>query len=270
VPELEVGGRVLHYLDEGSGDPPVVLLHAFPLRAAMWEPQLIAWRDRYRVVAPDLPGFGGSDPPDDPARCSMGHYADGVLELAGTLGLGPFVLVGLSIGGYIAFEIVRRAPAALAGLVLADTRPGADSLEVMERRSSHQRELREGVALASLGRQLVGGLVAPGSADRERMVREGVAMAVESRREGWIAALEAMKGRPDSTEDLAQIRAPTLVVVGEHDSSSPPEVAGRMCSRIPGAHLTIIPRAGHLSSMENPEAFNRAVGDFVAEAAARG
>ena len=137
-------GLTVNYLDEGAGDQAVVFVHGFPFRASMWDPQIpVAVEAGRRVVVPDLPGFGRSTVPADRSAYSIDGYADLVEALVGELGLGRVVLVGLSMGGYIALAVARRHPEVLAGLVLADTRPDPDTPEGRQNRSDQQALVEE-------------------------------------------------------------------------------------------------------------------------------
>lgn len=261
MPEATIDGTLVHYLDQGDGGPALVLLHAFPLRAAMWSPQLSALAAT-RVVAPDLLGFGASDAPDDLSAYSVDIWADLVAGLLDHLGLERVILGGLSMGAYAAFAFHRRHRSRLAGLVLADTRPGPDTPEAAERRRAQIDQVRER-GTAELVETLLGGLLGEYTRrHRAEVVAEARAL-MDSSPAGFMGALDAMIRRPDSTPDLATIDVPTLVVVGEQDSLSPPDVARAMHAAVPGADLAVVPGAGHLSNLEAPAAFNAALADFV-------
>lgn len=263
MPTFDVPNGRLHYVDEGTGDPPVVLLHAFPLTSAMWAPQIAALAPHHRVVAPDLRGFGGSDVPRRREDYSVDAWADDVAALLGALGLERVVLGGLSLGGYVAFAFLRRHREALAALVLADTRPGADTPEVLVRRNDQQQRLEAAATPVEMADRLLQPLVGPTSTRRDEALATARDLLVGARSEGVIGALEALKNRPDSTAELATVTVPTLVVVGEQDQLSPPEVAEAMANAIPGSRLVVVPDAGHVSNMENPEAFNAALEEFL-------
>lgn len=262
MPEARVDGTVVHYLDKGEGEPALVLLHAFPLCAAMWSPQLDALSTSTRVVAPDLLGFGASDAPDDPSAYSVDIWADLVAGLLDHLGLERVVLGGLSMGGYAAFAFARRHRGRLAGMVLADTRPGPDTAEAAERRRGQIRQLRERGS-ADLVETLLGGLLGDDTRRHRPDVVAATRALMDSSPAGFIGALEAMIRRPDSTPMLADIDVPTLVMVGAQDVLSPPEVARALHAAMPGATLAVLPGAGHLSSLEAPAAFNAALVDLV-------
>lgn len=263
MPEARVGGARLHYLDEGTGDPALVLLHAFPLRAAMWAPQLDALAPLTRVVAPDLLGFGGTDAPDDPSAYGVDVWADQVAGLCDHLGLDRVVLAGLSMGGYAALAFVRRHPDRLAGLALADTRPGADAPEATERRRRQIDQIgREGTE--QLVETLLGGLLGEHTHRHRPGVVATARSLMDSSPAGFVGALDAMIRRPDASPALATVSVPTTVVVGDGDTLSPVEVARGMQEGVAGAHLAVIPDAGHLSSLEAPGPFSEALGELVA------
>ncbi len=263
MPVATVAGRSVHYLDQGRGGPVLVLLHAFPLHAGMWAPQIQALAGRGRVVAPDLLGFGATDAPEDPDAYSVDVWADQVAGLLDHLGLARVVLGGLSMGGYAALAFLRRHPERLVGLVLADTRPGPDRPEVAERRRAQARQVAA-QGTTDLRQTLLDGLLG----ERTRRHRPDVVSAVRALTDnppaGFVGALAAMRRRPDSTPDLAHIDVPTLVVVGDEDTLSPPDVARALHDAIPGSTLAVLPAAGHLSSLEAPDAFNAAVTGLLA------
>ncbi len=263
MPTTEGPNGRLHYLDEGTGDPALVFLHAFPLSGAMWEHQIATFAPRHRVIAPDLRGFGASEVPEERGAYSMDGWADDVAALVTSLGLERVVLVGLSLGGYVAFAFLRHHPHALAGLVLSDTRASADTPEVRARREEQQELIEAAGEAIALADRLLEPLVGPTSTRREDVLRAARELLAANRAPGVVGALEAMKSRPDSTGDLAAIAVPTLVVVGEQDQLSPPDVAAEMVKAISGARLAVIPDAGHLSNMENPGEFDRALEDFL-------
>ena len=263
MPFVEVEGVRLHYVDVGVGDPPVVLLHAFPLHSDMWAAQVACLAAGHRVIVPDLVGFGKSDAPDDPDAYSMAGYVRQVVALVEELALGPIVLGGLSMGGYVAFSLIARNRDLLAGLILADTRAGRDMPDVLQRRTDQQEQVRQGQTEA-LVETLLPGLLAPATLENRPLLVEQVRRIMLSNPPaGIIGGLEAMKGRPDSLPHLATLKVPTLAIVGDQDGPSPPGVVRVWQERIPGSQLVVIPDAGHLSNMESPEAFNEAVTDFL-------
>lgn len=255
-----INGINLAYTDQGSG-MPLVFLHAFPLNSAMWEPQVTALATRFRVVTPDLRGHGESDAPL--WRYTMDQFADDVKGLLDHLSITRAVLIGLSMGGYILFACQRKYPERITALVLADTRAQADTEEgKMNRFALAQVAYREGagaVAEAMLPR-----LLSPASLQgRPDLVAQVRSIIMRNQVSGIAGDLMAMADRPDSVPILKQIACPTLVIVGEADQATPPADARLMAEAIPGARLDMIPAAGHLANLEQPEAFNRAVRSFL-------
>lgn len=271
MPFAEVDGVRLHYADTGPRDqgvvaqleaPPLVLLHAFPLHSGMWAPQLEAVSPERRVIAPDLPGFGGSDAPDSMYRYTMAGFADLVAGLLDRLGIERVVLGGLSMGGYVAFAFLRAHGERVVGLVLADTRAGADTHEVFERRTDQQDQVAR-IGTAALIEVLLGGLLCDHTKAERLDLVERVRRLMANPAAGYIGALEAMKHRADATGELAAISVPTLVVVGEDDANAPVDVARDMHERIPGSKLAVLAQAGHLSNLEAADDFNAALTAFL-------
>ena len=260
--EIRPSGGNMSYreLGEGPGDP-LVLLHAFPLNGRMFEPQMEAFSGGRRVIAPDFPGFGRS--PRTPAQPDVRYYAEAVGGLLDRLGLERVVLGGVSMGGYVAFGCLRLFPRRISGLVLADTRPEPDSDEVRENRKEMARRVAEEGVEVLVELQMERLLARDTLENDEEVVERVRAMILESAPGGVVAALGAMRTRPDSTPLLAEIEAPTLVIGGEEDGISSPEVMGAMAQKIPNSRHVTLPRAGHLSNLENPEGFNVALREFL-------
>lgn len=262
MPTASANGITMNYTDSGGSGTPVVLLHAFPFNSSMWEPQLDSLGDKFRFIVPDLKGFGATEAPEGESAYSMDSYADEVKAIVDAAGLDRFVLAGLSMGGYIALAYMRKYADGVSGLVLADTRAEADPPEGKEKRSNQQKQvLQDGTA--GLIEGLTGALLAESTRSNKPDVVKKVQAAMDNPAAGFIGALEAMKNRIDSTEGLAKIDVPTLVIVGENDGITPPEAARKLHEHIGGSQLVVIPEAGHISNMEAPEAFNGALGEFL-------
>jgi 3-oxoadipate enol-lactonase len=267
MPSLTVNGVTLNYVDTGAprSQPrslPIMLVHAFPFNSKMWDPQIEALSDRFRLIAPDLKGFGASDAPEDPTAYSMETYADELGGLLDALGLDRVVYVGLSMGGYIAFAFRARHPSRLHALVLADTRAEADTPEVIERRSGQQEQVRT-QGTSRLIAALAGTLTSEATRARKPDVVARTKALMQNPVPGFIGALEAMKTRRDSSAELPKISVPTLIIVGEQDTLTPPATARRLHQHLQGSRLVVIPEAGHLSSLEAPDAFNGALAEFL-------
>jgi 3-oxoadipate enol-lactonase len=257
--KASIHGITLAYTDQGSGTP-VVFLHAFPFTRAMWEPQL-ALADRYRVITVDLRGHGESDAPA--WRYTMDLFAADVIALLDHLKIRQAVFVGLSMGGYLIFSLVRQYPDRVLGLVLADTRAEADTPERRTWRFQlAQRAAKEGAK--AVADDMFPKLLAPGTYQQKPAVAERVKRLVLSAPvSGIVGDLMAIEDRPDSVALLKSIACPTLVLVGEQDALTSVEENKRIAEAIPGARFQVIPDAGHMSNLEQPEAFNAALRRFL-------
>jgi pimeloyl-ACP methyl ester carboxylesterase len=248
---------------ESAGDGrPVVLLHAFPLCREMWAPQR-SLADRFRVVTPDLFGFGGSPVPA--AGWTMDATADALAAFLPGIGITqPVVLGGLSMGGYAALAFARKYPDRLRGLVLADTKAEADTAQAKANRDKTIAFVRENSAEAVVEQMLPKLLGAFTLANRPDVVAEVKRIGSAQSVDGVAAGLAALRDRPDATTTLPTIRVPTLVVVGAEDTLTPPDGARTMADAIPDARLEVIPTAGHVSNLECPAEFTTAVRMFLA------
>jgi len=241
----------------------LVLLHAFPLDGRMWAPQVEALGATYDVVVPDLRGFGSArEEAVDVA--DMDVLADDVARLLDARGLDQVVLGGLSMGGYVAFAFVRRHADRLGGLVLADTRAGADTEEAATARlEMADRVLAEGVGLVP--EMMLPRLLGPTSRERRPdVVRRVVVLIRALGPRGIAGAQRGMARRPDSTATLAQVAVPTLVLTGSEDELTGPEEGRALAAGIPDARFVQIEEAGHLANLEQPEQVNEALLDFLA------
>jgi len=250
----------ISYEVSGKG-PALLLLHAFPLGLAMWDAQAAGLAERCRVIRFDARGFGGS--PSGAGPLTMERIADDAAALLDHLGIDKAVVAGLSMGGYAAFAMTRRHAERLSGLILANTRSGPDSEEAKKGRAElAARVRREGprVAAEAMLPRLVGETT---KRERPEVAERLGEIILGNAAEGIAQALEGMALRADSTKGLGAIKTPTLVIAGEEDVVTPMAEAEAMARGISGSRLVVIPRAGHLSNIENPQAFNEAVMSFL-------
>jgi 3-oxoadipate enol-lactonase len=261
VPLLDVHGQLVNAVDRGDGEA-VVFLHAFPLQAAMWDYQIDELEGTHRCLAIDLPGFGQSPPPEDPGSASMRGWADLVAGVLDQLGVDEATFVGASMGGYLAMAILRHHRERVRQLVLSDTRARSDDPSLAQRRSAQQDQIRGGAEVGSLSKETVESLLSAGSMARPELVDYVHALADGADPEGWVAALEAMKNRPDSMLLLRQAEVRALVIVGELDRVTPIAEAMSVRSLLKG-ELVIVPNVGHLPNVEDPLAFNEALVRFL-------
>ncbi len=258
--KVVVNGVALSYTDQGDGIP-LVFIHAFPLSRTMWQPQVDALKDSYRVITLDLRGHGESD--TVLWNCTLEDYAADVLGLLDHLDIRQAVLIGLSMGGYTALLFYKQYSERVKALVLADTRAQADSDEGKAgRRAMAQIAFKDGAApIADL---MIPKLLAPATIQhRQEIVDQVREKILQTSSAGIVVDLMAMAARPDSTGLLRTIACPTLIMVGEEDQATPVAESQSMADRIPGSTLIIIPEAGHLSNLEQPQAFNQALQTFL-------
>lgn len=258
--KARINGITLSFNDQGTG-LPIIFLHAFPLNRTLWAEQEEALSSQFRVITIDLRGHGESDAP-------LWHYtldqaADDVRGLLDHLSLQQAVFVGLSMGGYLLFAFYRKYAERVKGMVLADTRPQADSEEGKQARFEMAQVAYKqgGSAVADI---MIPKLLSPATIQTKPDLVRRVRMMIEGNQVSGIAGdLMAMAERPDSIPLLKQMTCPAQIIVGELDLPTPPSDAKLMADQIPGAHLAIIPGAAHLSNLEQPGLFNEAVRSFV-------
>jgi pimeloyl-ACP methyl ester carboxylesterase len=245
---------------EDTGAPgtdvlPLVLVHGHPFDRGMWAPQLAAFSAGRRVVAPDLRGYGASPVPDDTAT-PLSVFADDLAALLDHLGIDRCVLGGVSMGGQIVMECCARFPGRIAGIVLADTFPAAETeAGRLARAAMADRLLREG--MAGYAEEVLYKMVAP-YADPEVAAHVRRMMTGTDPR-GAAAALRGRAVRPDYRPLLPRITVPALVVVGADDEYTPVAEARAMHEALPSSTLEIIESAAHLPNLERPERFNAAL-----------
>lgn len=251
----------LAYLDSHDG-LTLLLIHGFPLSSGMWQAQMDELRDEVRVIAPDLRGHGHSDAP--PAPYAIADFAEDLAGLMDHLAIhGPFVVCGLSMGGYIALEFYRQFPEHVAGLVLVATRAGADSAEGKAGRDKAVQTAQE-KGVTAVTDAMLPKLFSPETVKTNPELVEAIGelMAMTSE-EGMVGALQAMRDRIDSTPMLPDIDVPTLIIHGADDQLIPKSEAEAMAAAIPDADLEIIPEAGHLPNLEQEDIFNEILYDFI-------
>lgn len=258
--------RVVRYHEAGSGRA-LILIHAFPLSADQWLPQLRAAPPGWRLIAPDLRGFRGvaSEAPQEAGAngATMTTHADDVLALMDHLEIDRAVVGGLSMGGYVALAFAKTAASRLDGLVLADTKATADDAAGRKARDSMAALVTEKgpEAVADL---LVPKLLGKTTQRVQPDLADRIRAAILLNTAGGIAsAIQAMKLREDATAWLPAIACPTLVICGTEDELTPQENSEAMARAIPGAELVLLSGVGHLSNLEAPMAFTDALCTFL-------
>jgi 3-oxoadipate enol-lactonase len=238
----------------------LVLVHAFPVDAAMWDQQVAALAGEADVMAPSLPGFGGTPPVGD--VMTMDAAADHVAAEMDRAGIDRAVVCGLSMGGYVAFSMWRRHRNRIAGLALADSRAEPDDEAGRERRRLVAEKARgEGSgAIADDPPPLLSARAEPALWNRvKEMIRRQPGSSIA-------AASLGLGERADSRPLLPEIDVPTTVIVGESDTLTPPAMSEAMAEAIPGAELVVLDGGGHLSNLEAPDGFTAALGSLLQRA----
>ena len=263
--QIKLSHGPLAHIDRGH-DAPVLLVHGFPLDHTMWNAQIEALAEHARVIAPDMRGFGQSPLGDvDPERgIPMEQYADELAELLDALEVAePIVLIGLSMGGYIAWQFVRKYADRLRGLVQCDTRAVADTEEARAARIKMADNVAEWGS-ARVAEMMGPKLFSARALEAEPQLMNDVRRVVKNTPPASIAAAQrGMAARPDVTPMLPQIQVPTLVLVGAEDAISSSAEMRTIADAIPNAEFVEIANAGHMTTMEQPEAVNEALVAFL-------
>lgn len=250
-----------------AGNPkntPFILIHAFPLNRSMWRYQLEGLSDKALLLAPDLPGFGESQLSEEAA--SMSLYVQQLIAFMDEQKVEQAVLGGCSMGGYILFEFWRMMPRRVLGLILCDTKAEADTDDARQNRLDMAESVRKNGTsqlAQTLPEKLLGNTT---QSNKIELVTEISTIIKSTNPESVAQAQLAMASRGDSTKMLESIVAPTLIIVGEEDVLTPPQAAHSMHDRIPKSKLEIIPKAGHLSPLEQPDKVNTKINNFLQSA----
>lgn len=250
------------YIEQNGSGPALLLIHGYPLNREMWRPQISTLSASFNVIAPDLRGHGDSDP--SPGPYTMNMLADDCADMLRVFGIEePVIVCGLSMGGYVAFAFQRKFPSKVAGLILAATRAGADSPEAQV-----NRDKAAALAVEKSINVVIEGMLplilSPKTYEkRPQLVNKVENIMGQTSLEGIVGALMGMKLRPDSTPDLGQIDIPTLILHGADDQIIPLSESETMHASIPNSQLEIIPDAGHLPNLEQPQLFTPIVQEFI-------
>jgi len=248
------------YTDAGAGDP-VVLIHGYPFNRSLWNEQVAALSSAYRVITPDLRGFGETDPSEGPA--TMNLMAQDVADLMDHLEIPQAVIGGLSMGGYVALAFYKQFPSRVRALILADTRAQADTEEAKQTRAQQaEKALSEG--MAGIVDAMLPKLLTPETVSKHPDIVKRVRdMMLTLKPEGAAAALRGMAQRDDQTPLLSQISSPALILVGAEDAITPVADSEKMHHAIAGSRLVVVENAGHVSNLERTEQFNKALLEFL-------
>jgi pimeloyl-ACP methyl ester carboxylesterase len=259
---LNINDIDLHVIDRGRG-PVLLFVHGFPLDHSMWQAQLDEFSKTHRVIAPDLRGFGRSAVTAGTVRMEM--FAGDLSALLDKLRIDePIVYCGLSMGGYIGWEFVRRHTSRVGALVLCDTRSASDTPAAAAARLQLAATVLEKGSAAAVATMLPKLLAQRTRENRPEIAESLKAVIAATHPEAIAAALRGMAERPDSTPMLSGIRQPALVIVGREDALTPVKEMRALAERMPAARFVEIADAGHMAPLENPEAVNAAIREFLA------
>ena len=257
---IRVDDIQLAYTDAGLGQP-VVLLHGYPFNRTLWNEQVAALSNSYRVITPDLRGHGESDA--SAGASTMNRMAQDVAELLDHLEISRAVIGGLSMGGYVALAFYKQFPSRVRALMLADTRAQADTEEGKQTRHQQaEKALAEG--MAGIADAMLPKLLTPDTVSKHPEVVKRVRdMMLKTKPEGAAGALLGMAERDDQTSLLSQISCPTLILVGQEDPITPVQDSEKMHREIEGSRLVVIENASHVSNLERTEQFNEELLRFL-------
>ena len=259
---IQVHTALLHAVEKG--DPaalPIVFIHGFPFSHRMWDAQVAALSPAYRTIAYDLRGLGESSLGD--GQYSVEGHVEDLIAVLDHCGIQKAVITGLSLGGYITLRALESHPERFLAAILCDTRSEADGNEAKINRA------RAVSAVKSRGSSwfaddFVHKVFAESSftkiPEAVEQIRTTIARTPPLAIAGTLLALAA---RTDTTASLSSITVPTLILVGEHDVTTPPDASRSMHAKIPGSELHIIPDAAHMSAVENPAEVNRRILEFL-------
>src|SRR5215213_3013995 len=250
----------LAYTDSGAGRP-IVLIHGYPFNRSLWIEQITALSSSYRIIAPDLRGFGDSDASQESS--TMNRLAADVAALMDHLEIARATIGGLSMGGYVALAFYKQFASRVRALVLADTRAQADTEEAKQTRAQQaEKALSEG--MAGIADAMLPKLLTPETVSkRPEIVKFIRDMMLKTKPEGAAAALRGMAERNDQTAFISQISSPTVILVGTEDAITPVADSEKMHHAIAGSRLVVLENAGHVSNLERTPQFNEAVLDFL-------
>jgi len=250
----------LSYTEQGQGTP-LILLHGFPFNSSLWQHQMRSLSDAYRVIAPDLRGFGRSEAAEDIYEMTL--LAQDVLHLLDTLAIKKAVIMGHSMGGYVTLALWRLAAERFSALGLIASHVWADSDAQRQGREQLIAQVMERGA-AAVVEALLPRLFAPKLRKDAPIVNQARTMMLAARPTSLTSALRGMMRRPDSSDLLPQIAVPTLIMCGDSDPIVPPERAEQMARLLPNATLVTIQNAAHMPMLEQPQATATAIRHFLA------
>ena len=259
---ITINNLTVSYSDHGPDDAPVIIfIHGFPLNKSMWNIQVEALKENYRVIAYDIRGHGNSDAGIDEFFIEL--FVIDLLRLMEKLKIEKSILCGLSLGGYIALHAVLKHPDRFDGLILNDTQCIADTPEIKENRCNAIISIKE-KGVEQYADEIIKKLFAQETFTKNKNVVDAVKeMIISTQKQSLCNTLHALAERKETCDQLPEINIPVLIMVGEEDKITPIAAAQQMHEKILNSKLEIIQQAGHLSNLENPTAFNTHLVNFL-------
>jgi pimeloyl-ACP methyl ester carboxylesterase len=259
MPQLSIRGIRLHYDEKGSGQP-IVFVHGHPFNNTMWQYQLTQFSNQYRLIMPDLRGYGQTE--TTPGRVMLDEMALDLLHLLDALQIEQAIFCGLSMGGQIVLDFYRLFPQKVKALIIVDSDARGDTPD------SYRQRIQKAATILEIGMKkhtddTIHQYIAAASMQNTPVYAHLYEMMTKTSAEGASAAHKGRAERRDHIPFLSNIKVPTLIVVGEEDFFTPEPIARLMSDSIPGAQLAVISGAGHLPNMEKPEEFNKVVAAFL-------
>lgn len=257
----EVNNITLSYNDVGEGDTPVIFLHGYPFNKSMWQGQLASLKSTNRVIAIDIRGFGKST--DEKSILSLDLFGDDLIAFMDKLNIEKATVCGLSMGGYLALNVITRFPERFEALILCDTQCVADTAEGKKKRYATIEQInREGTD--EFTEKFIKSVFHPDSLKNKKAVVESLRNVVHANsKQTLTAGLTALAERSETCSSLDAIRVPTLIICGREDEVTPLAQSEYMHAHIEGSLLKIIDNAGHVSNLEHPDEFNKYLQDFL-------
>lgn len=258
--QIKVNGVKLSYTEAGTGQP-VLFIHGFPFNKSSWEAQMDDLEKDYRVIAFDQRGFGNSEAGD--AEASIDLYASDLLQLIGELKLGKVIACGLSMGGYVLMNAVGREPEKFAGIILCDTQCIADSEEGRRKRTETIKKI-ESDGLQVFAENYVNNMFTRSTLEKKSPAVEHTKKMITSQKQSVVTGgLRALAARHETCNALKNVKVPAMIICGKEDPVTPVSQSELLNNALTGSRLKVIENASHLSNVEQPEAFNRALRDFL-------
>jgi len=251
------------YDDMGEGNVPIIFIHGFPFDKTMWQPQIDFFKATKRVIAYDIRGFGKSTDKETPVSIDL--FADDLIQFMNALKIDKAVVCGLSMGGFIALNALKRFPEHFAALALCDTQCIADTADVKEKRYERIKQIQHN-GITDFSEEFVKIIFHKNSfADKKELVGKIRSVVLSNSKKTVTKGLVALAERSETCSSLGAITIPTLIICGREDEVTPLTESEFMNEHIKGATLRIIDNAGHVSNLEQPDEFNKHLQNFLTE-----